>query len=545
MKKVLIKIKNNDIIFKLRTKLSSEHKNLLNTNVISYNELVFSEDYIKENSKIVSTFIIDLCKTHQIHKAIIENGDLYLLIVSLLKNNKYIIELALKDDTTLSYSLCEAITDTSITSINCYNLQAFMLEYLDTHGVVVESRNEILFLSNFMLENNLNIFSSLFYKIILNIDFPMNEQDEEDFVTFCKINKYLKKIHVNRASLRDLEFIADTLKKTGKRNVNILIHDNITDPNTIIFLRNYNKKKSKQTKIYFQLVYSEEYIHTNLVKQTNSKILKTCGIIIMIIICGTFTYVFYDNYASMQSVNDIKDDISHVLEITDPTEIIEDILSKEDDATDNEANNDKTEIPDTTNNSQPSKPKPSIVNTDIATLTSINPETVAWLKVNNTKIDYPVVHGSDNEFYLKHNFYLEKDNNGWVFMDYRNDAKELNDNTIIYAHNRYYSGVMFGTLQNTLRNSWYSKEENQIISFRTLYQSYNFRVFSVYKIYKTTDYMSTLFTNEDIKAEFFQMLKDRSIYDFGITPSGTDKIITLSTCVNGDYRIVLHAVLVK
>ena len=149
MKKVLIKIKNNDIIFKLRTKLSSEHKNLLNTNVISYNELVFSEDYIKENSKIVSTFIIDLCKTHQIHKAIIENGDLYLLIVSLLKNNKYIIELALKDDTTLSYSLCEAITDTSITSINCYNLQAFMLEYLDTHGVVVESRNEILFLSNF------------------------------------------------------------------------------------------------------------------------------------------------------------------------------------------------------------------------------------------------------------------------------------------------------------------------------------------------------------------------------------------------------------
>jgi len=545
MKKVLIKIKNNDIIFKLRTKLSSEHKNLLNTNVISYNELVFSEDYIKENSKIVSTFIIDLCKTHQIHKAIIENGDLYLLIVSLLKNNKYIIELALKDDTTLSYSLCEAITDTSITSINCYNLQAFMLEYLDTHGVVVESRNEILFLSNFMLENNLNIFSSLFYKIILNMDFPMNEQDEEDFVTFCKINKYLKKIHVNRASLRDLEFIADTLKKTGKRNVNILIHDNITDPNTIIFLRNYNKKKSKQTKIYFQLVYSEEYIHTNLVKQTNSKILKTCGIIIMIIICGTFTYVFYDNYASMQSVNDIKDDISHVLEITDPTEIIEDILSKEDDATDNEANNDKTEIPDTTNNSQPSKPKPSIVNTDIATLTSINPETVAWIKVNNTKIDYPVVHGSDNEFYLKHNFYLEKDNNGWVFMDYRNDAKELNDNTIIYAHNRYYSGVMFGTLQNTLRNSWYSKEENQIISFRTLYQSYNFRVFSVYKIYKTTDYMSTLFTNEDIKAEFFQMLKDRSIYDFGITPSGTDKIITLSTCVNGDYRIVLHAVLVK
>lgn len=542
MKKVLIKIKNDELIIKLRSKISSDHKNLMNTNVISYNELVFSEDYLKENCKIVSTFLNDLCKTNNLQKAIIEDSSIALQIIELLQNNKCITELVLKDETPLTYSLCEAIIKTSITSINCYNLQAFMLEYLDTHGIIVESRNEILFLSNFMLENNLSIFSSLFYKIILTMDFPMSEQDEEDFITFCKINKYLKKIHVNRASLNNLEFITDVLKKTGKKNINIQIHDNITDPNTIEFLRNYNKKKSKQTKIYFQLVYSEDYIHNNLVKQTNSKILKTCGIIIMLIICSTFTYVFYDNYASMQNVNDIKDDISHVIEITDPTEIIENIIAKEEEE-EKPDESDSTTPDETEKNPPNTKPKLEIKNTDIATLTSINPETVAWIKVNNTKIDYPIVQGSNNEFYLKHNFYLESDNNGWVFMDYRNNPKELNDNTIIYAHNRYYSGVMFGTLQNTLRSSWYTKEENHNISFRTLYKTYNFKVFSVYKIYKTTDYMSTTFTDNTIKQEFFQMLKDRSIYDFGITPNGEDKIITLSTCVNGDYRIVLHAVL--
>ena len=174
---------------------------------------------------------------------------------------------------------------------------------------------------------------------------------------------------------------------------------------------------------------------------------------------------------------------------------------------------------------------------------NVNPEVVGLIKINNTNIDYPIVQGVDNKYYLKHNFYLESDNNGWVFMDYRNDTQELSDNIILYAHNRYQSGVMFGTLQNTLRYNWYSNAENHTISFRTLYEDLEYQVFSVYKITTTTDYMKTIFADDTDRLNFFNMLKNRSIYDFGVELSGDDKIITLSTCADDYNRYVLHAVL--
>lgn len=519
MIKILITIKNNNIIFKERKKLSNEHKNLLNTNIINSNELVFSDDYINDNPTLVNNFINELVASEKINTAVVENGNLNLIVTNLFTNNNYVNSIIYKDDVPISYALCEALIKTNIKNVSCYNIQPFMLELLDRHNILVESRNEILFLSNFMLDNNLNQFSSLFYKISLRIEFPLSEQDEEDFQTFCKINKYLKVIDVNKASLQDLEFLVNTLKSTSKKNIKIVIHDNVTDSQIIDFLKKFNKKKSKAYKIYFRLAYSNDYINKNIVKQTNSKILESCGLIIIGIIVCSFSYVFYDNYASMQNNNNIKESISHVIEITDSKQIIEDLnLNKEEEQL-------------------------KVINDDIASLLIVNPETVGWLKVNNTNIDYPVVQGINNQYYLKHNFNMEEDNNGWVFMDYRNNAFELNDNTIFYAHNRYYSGVMFGTLQNVLRANWYKQEENQIISFRNLYYNYDFQIFSVYKIYKTTDYMSTIFASSEAKVAFFQKLKDRSIYDFGITPNENDKIITLSTCVNGDSRIVVHAVL--
>ena len=128
-------------------------------------------------------------------------------------------------------------------------------------------------------------------------------------------------------------------------------------------------------------------------------------------------------------------------------------------------------------------------------------------------------------------------------MDYRNDTELLSDNIIIYAHNRYHSGVMFGTLQNTLRYSWYSNPDNHTISFRTLYEDLEYQIFSIYKISVTTDYMRVLFADDNDRLDFYNMLKDRSIYDFGVTLSGDDKIITLSTCADEYNRYVVHAVL--
>ena len=194
MKKLLIKIKDNALVIKERKKLSTEYKNIINTNVISCNELVFSDEYILDNPKIVSAFLNEITKTYNANTIIIENNDFTLMFLKLLKNVKSITTLIINDDTPLTFAMCEAIMQSYIKNVNCYALQPFMIEYLDKYNILVETRSEILFLSNFMIENDLNQFSSLFYKMTLKIEFPMNEQDEQDFEAFCKINKYVKTI---------------------------------------------------------------------------------------------------------------------------------------------------------------------------------------------------------------------------------------------------------------------------------------------------------------------------------------------------------------
>ena len=519
MKKILIKIQDNSLFIKERVKLSNEYKNLLNTNVISCDELVFSEEYIIENKKIVTAFLDELTKDYNINIVIIEKNAFALLFIELLKNNKQIDTLILKEDSALTFPMCEAIMKSYIKNVNCYNLQPFMIEYLDKYDILVESRNEILFLSNFMLENDLSQFSSLFYKMTLRIEFPLNEQDEQDFIAFCKINKYLKTINVNSVNKNDLEFLINTLKKNNKKNVKIVIHENIDNEEVIDYLRKFNKKKSKKYKIVFRLSYSNDYLRDNIFKQANINILKTCSYLILLIVFFSFGYVFYDNYMSMRNVAKIQEKITQVIELNDSEEIMEDMNANKDE-------DDKL-----------------VVNADIASLIQENPETVGWIKVNNTNIDYPVVQTIDNEYYLKHNYYLEEDSNGWVFMDYRNETDFLSDNIILYAHNRYHSGVMFGTLQNVLSYNWYTNPDNQIISLRTLYDDLNYKIFSIYKISVTTDYMRVLFADDNDRLDFYTMLKDRSIYDFGIELKGSDKIITLSTCADEENRYVVHAVL--
>lgn len=521
MKKLLFRIKDNTLIVKERIKLSENIKNNLNTNVISCNELIFSDDYLEKNEKIVSTFINELTDTYGIDTIIIEKNSYASLIINLLKKNKNIINLILKEDEQLTFSMCDLITKTYIKNINCYNLQPFMIEYLDKYNCIIESRNEILFFSNFMIQNNLNLFSSLFYKMTLQIDLPMSNQDEEDFKAFCKINKYLKTINVTNINKNDLEFIVETLKKNNKKNIKIVIHENIEDEETINYLKKFNKRQSKRYKINFKLTYSNEYLKENIVKQTNNSILKLCGYIIILIIAFTFGYVFYDNYISMKTIENIKNDINKVITINDSKEIIDSL------------NKDKKDD------------EKKVINEDIASLYNVNPEVNSWLTVPNTNIDYPIVQTTNNKYYLSHNIYQEKDNNGWVYMDYRNDLIDISDNIIIYAHNRYYSGVMFGTLQNTMRASWYKNEENHILTLRTLYEELNYKVFSIYKTKNTTDYLRTLFANNEDKQTFFNTLKENSIYDFKVEIDGNDKIITLSTCIDEDNRYVLHAVLQK
>ena len=350
----------------------------------------------------------------------------------------------------------------------------------------------------------------------------MSLEDLHDFDNFCTINNnYLRTIHLNNIQLADTEHIVNSLIENKKRNIRIIIHEDNLTPDTLQYLQRFKEKQSKKHKIFLKIAYSKNYIEKNFLPQTNINILKMCCLFSIIIISCIFGYVFYDNYKVAKEVESAQNNIRHIIKSTDTTQLINNL---------NELN---------------ANTKLVVQNEEIVSLIPTNNETVGWIKVPNTNIDYAVVQHSDNEFYLHHSFDKSYSNAGWVFMDYRNGADELDDNTILYAHNRYHNGTMFGTLGYALNKDWYTNENNLYITFNTIYKKYTWRVFSVYKTPYTIDYLTIVFYDNQERLDFYNMLKNRSINNFNTSVSATDKIITLSTCSSDGGRIVVHAVLVK
>ena len=182
---------------------------------------------------------------------------------------------------------------------------------------------------------------------------------------------------------------------------------------------------------------------------------------------------------------------------------------------------------------------------DFNKLKEQNNETVAWVKVNNTNVEYPVVRASDNSFYLNHSFDKSQNLAGWIFADYKNKFDNTDKNIVIYGHNMR-DDSMFGSLKNILNSDWYNNEENTNIALYTENEKYIYKVFSIYKIESEDYYIKTEFSNDNEFEKFIKTLKKRSIKNFNIDISKEDSILTLSTCANNNkYRVVLHSKKIK
>ena len=181
-------------------------------------------------------------------------------------------------------------------------------------------------------------------------------------------------------------------------------------------------------------------------------------------------------------------------------------------------------------------------------LIETNSDTIGWIQVFGTKINYPVVQTNDNQFYLTHTFDKSYNKTGWIFADYNNKNlknNELDKNTIIYGHNRE-NDSMFGTLSNVLTKEWREDINNTNINFSTINKEMKWQVFSTYTIESEDNYIRTKFFSDEEYIKFINNIKKRSIYDFNVEVSKDDNILTLSTCTNiGDGRIVLHAKLIQ
>ena len=184
-----------------------------------------------------------------------------------------------------------------------------------------------------------------------------------------------------------------------------------------------------------------------------------------------------------------------------------------------------------------------MLDVDFEDLKKQNVDTKGWLKVNGTNVNYPFVKAEDNEYYLKHSFDKSVNKKGWVFLDYRNDIDNLSDNTIIYAHGLV-NNAMFGSLRNTTKEKWYKNEDNHIIKIATEKNTMLFKVFSTYNIEPESFYITDNIKDDNERIEFYNTLKSRSVYDYGVTLNENDKILTLSSCYDNTKRMVVHAKLI-
>lgn len=188
--------------------------------------------------------------------------------------------------------------------------------------------------------------------------------------------------------------------------------------------------------------------------------------------------------------------------------------------------------------------KMNLINVKFDELKKINSDTIGWITVNGTNINYPFVQAKNNDYYLNHSFDKTYNESGWVFLDYRNKIDLLDKNTIIYAHGRT-EGTMFGSLKNILNNNWINNKDNYVVKLSTENHNTLWQIFSVYRIPTTNDYIKVDFFSDDDFIVWANELLERSFYNFNTTLSSNDNVLTLSTCYNNSDKIVLHAKLIK
>ena len=223
-------------------------------------------------------------------------------------------------------------------------------------------------------------------------------------------------------------------------------------------------------------------------------------------------------------------------------DVVKDTKVKEKEDTENTEN---VNPPDNRDNDYWNYIKMSLLEVNFNELLTKNPDTVGWIQVKGTNINYPIVQTTDNSYYLNHAFDKTSNDAGWVFMDYRNDAVNFNQNTILYAHSRL-TGSMFGSLKNILNSSWYTNKDNHIIRLSTPTENTMWQVFSVYTIPKESYYITPNFNSNEAYQEFLNTMKSRSEVEFSAEVNTNDKILTLSTCKdNFGNRVVMHAKLIK
>ena len=177
---------------------------------------------------------------------------------------------------------------------------------------------------------------------------------------------------------------------------------------------------------------------------------------------------------------------------------------------------------------------------DLNALREINPDVVGWIRIPDTQIDYPLMQGPDNDYYLNRTWDEQPNSIGSIFLEHLTSPDLTDFNTIVYGHNMS-TGAMFGSLRHYDTQSYW--EEHPYVYIRSDQGVYRYEIFSAYVADVESNTFGLSFPSENAMTKFLERAVQDSVIGTGIQPEITDRILTLSTCsfVGYTHRWVVHA----
>lgn len=169
---------------------------------------------------------------------------------------------------------------------------------------------------------------------------------------------------------------------------------------------------------------------------------------------------------------------------------------------------------------------------DLPALQQVNSDVIGWIAIPGTEISYPLVQGTDNDYYLTHTWNQNSSAVGAIFMDCRCSADFSGFNTIVYGH-RMNNGSMFAALKHYKKQDFLQAHPQVYVTNASGTHAY-----SIYAAYEAaldgTAYYSA-FSDETIKKTFINEGVSLSVIRTGAVPTVNDHILTLSTCTGNGH----------
>lgn len=189
--------------------------------------------------------------------------------------------------------------------------------------------------------------------------------------------------------------------------------------------------------------------------------------------------------------------------------------------------------------------KPSGFMAGFEQLARINPGLKGWISIPGTTLSLPVVQGSDNSYYLDHDFYGKQDRHGTIFVDCEADLETGGFNTVIYGHHMR-DGSMFGILKSYRSEAFYKDHPSFFISLPEEEREYEILAVVRNDIFEGNKeefqyYDYKRIENEEDFTAYCQALKENAVYDTGVEAGVGDELVTLCTCDYGsaDQRLLV------